>query len=326
MSLQNWDPKSNHRDIMPIITPAYPSMNSSYNVGQPQLRRIQEELNNSLHLLNKIGNGESKWSTLFQGSDFFRQHMHYLQIDIIARNAKDFRSWFGLCESRMRILIAGLDSPELGVQAFPFAQFFHQKIERTNQAEISCSAPDQGQIHISSFFIALRFFYGVDNVDLKSCTSEFLYKVNAWEDRKYGMDLTINHVLQPNLPSFVFEEVKEIQKKKKSLNTLRDSTNTQTQEIDLPEKLLSINELEDAPILCDIDNHKETSKPEQSFGSTSLPRNPSTTKKVIDVPMMYNSNEKKDIEKPERSCHSPPFPPNPSPMKKARPSSKVRKI
>jgi len=326
MSLKNWDPKSNHRDIMPIITPAYPSMNSSYNVGQPQLRRIQEELNNSLYLMNKIGSGESKWLKLFQGSDFFRQHVHYLQVDIIARNAKDFRSWFGLCESRMRILIAGLDSPELGVQAYPFAQFFHQKIEITNKTGVPSSAPDQERMHTSSFFIALRFFYGADNVDLKSCTSEFLYKVNAWEDRGYGMDLTINHVLQPNLPSFVFEEVNKRQRKKMSLNLLRDSTNVPDKEMESPEKVLNNNEQKDVPILCDMDNSKETSKAEHLFDCPSLPQNPSTTKKAGDVPMMYNTNVKKEMEKPYRPCNSPPLPPNPSPMKKARPCSKIRQI
>ena len=39
-----WNPKINSKDgahIMPIITPAYPSMNSSYNVGLPQFRLIQ---------------------------------------------------------------------------------------------------------------------------------------------------------------------------------------------------------------------------------------------------------------------------------------------
>jgi poly(A) polymerase len=36
-----WNPLNNFKDslsIMPIITPAYPAMNSAYNVAQPQFR------------------------------------------------------------------------------------------------------------------------------------------------------------------------------------------------------------------------------------------------------------------------------------------------
>lgn len=40
-----WNPVTNPRDkahLMPIITPAYPAMNSSYNVGEPQMRLIRQ--------------------------------------------------------------------------------------------------------------------------------------------------------------------------------------------------------------------------------------------------------------------------------------------
>lgn len=78
-----WNPKQNRRDgmhIMPIITPAYPSMNSSYNVGIPQMRRIQMEMCAADQIVRAIELGETKWSELFRGSDFFRQHVHFLQV------------------------------------------------------------------------------------------------------------------------------------------------------------------------------------------------------------------------------------------------------
>lgn len=40
-----WNPVTNPWDkahLMPIITPAYPAMNSSYNVGEPQMRLIRQ--------------------------------------------------------------------------------------------------------------------------------------------------------------------------------------------------------------------------------------------------------------------------------------------
>jgi len=186
-----WDPNENYRDsthLMPIITPCYPPMNSSYNVGEPQLRRLRDELNRASQLSKEILSGRKTWEVLFEGNDFFEQHANYVQVNIIGTNEDEFRSWFGLCESRMRLLIAGLESPIAGVSAYPFAKFFHSQKE-------GC---------VSSFFIALRFSHSTKRIDLGPLVADFLRVINDWEGRTLGMDLTIHLVSKQNLPTFVF--------------------------------------------------------------------------------------------------------------------------
>lgn len=196
-----WDPVNNFRDkkhLMPIITPCYPSMNSSYNVGEPQLRRLKEEMTRANKLCNDVARGKKAWDVLFEGNSFFTQHATYVQVDITATNQDDFRAWFGLCEARIRLLIVGLESPDYGVEAYPFAKFFQRQPD------------DESSHYVASFFIALRFADGAQLVDLGPLATDFLNIVNSWEKRSSTMDLTMNVVMQRNLPSFVFEGNEEI--------------------------------------------------------------------------------------------------------------------
>mmetsp|Transcript_13865 Transcript_13865/g.30210 ORF Transcript_13865/g.30210 Transcript_13865/m.30210 type:complete len:608 (-) Transcript_13865:1410-3233(-) len=193
-----WDPNENFRDskhMMPIITPCYPQMNSSYNVGEPQLRRLHDELWRASKLSDEILSGRKKWGVLFEGNDFFKQHTNYLQVNIVGTNEDEFRSWFGICEARMRLLIAGLESPSAGVRAYPFAKFFHRR---------------EGEKYVSSFFIALRFAQIAKKINLGPLVTDYLQVVNSFEGRGRGMDLTIHLVSKKDLPSFVFaaDEVK----------------------------------------------------------------------------------------------------------------------
>mmetsp|Transcript_9883 Transcript_9883/g.15206 ORF Transcript_9883/g.15206 Transcript_9883/m.15206 type:complete len:664 (+) Transcript_9883:37-2028(+) len=207
LPLPVWNPKQNPRDgthIMPIITPAYPSMNSSYNVGIPQLRRIQMEMCEADQIVASIEAGTSTWSQLYQGNDFFRRHSNFLQINITANNRAEFLEWFRLCESRLRILIACLESPEYGVQAYPFAKFFDRKYDRSGRC-LGAGKSEEDCKHEACFFVALRFGRGVENVYFRYGTSEFLHKVNTWEGRRLGMDCAIELVHECDLPAFVFD-------------------------------------------------------------------------------------------------------------------------
>jgi hypothetical protein len=90
------------------------------------------------------------------------------------------------------------------VEVFPFANFFPRKYD-TSGVLAGAGISDEDCKTESCFFMALRFAYGVANVDLRYSTQEFLHKVNSWEGRRLGMDLTIEHVMQKDLPTYLYE-------------------------------------------------------------------------------------------------------------------------
>ncbi|CAL5362619.1 unnamed protein product [Camellia sinensis] len=96
LGLQVWDPRRYPKDkfhLMPIITPAYPCMNSSYNVSSSTLRIMTEE---------------------------FQRGNEMCEIDVTAANIDDLRKWKGWVESRLRQLTL---KREQGVQAKEGKQF-----------------------------------------------------------------------------------------------------------------------------------------------------------------------------------------------------------
>lgn len=176
--------------------PNYDAVNASYNVGIPQQRRIQEEFVRAVFLM---GRREENWRSVFEPTDFFERHANFLQITIRAGNPEDFLKWLQLCESRLRILIAGIDSAA-EVSAWPFAHFMKRDFVPEAASETSSEASvDFAKEAV--FFIGLRFAPGVESLNLKQYSSEFLYShINSWEGRKPGMDFLMAHVLQQDLP------------------------------------------------------------------------------------------------------------------------------
>ncbi len=121
---------------------------------------------------------------------------------MIGTNEEEFRSWFGLCESRMKLLIVGLESPIDGVQAYPYAKFFHRREKKGMEDEID----DWNIKYVTSHFIALRFAHTSKRVDLGPLVMDYLKVVNSFEGRTPGMDLTMCIVSKADLPSYVFAD------------------------------------------------------------------------------------------------------------------------
>lgn len=107
-----WDPRINIQDryhLMPIITPAYPQQNSTFNVSSSTSKVIQNAFKESMEITDEIMLGNAMWEKLFQPPNFFLKYRHFIVLLVSSATAEDHLEWCGLIESKIRILIGNLE-------------------------------------------------------------------------------------------------------------------------------------------------------------------------------------------------------------------------
>ncbi|XP_069591144.1 poly(A) polymerase alpha isoform X2 [Ranitomeya imitator] len=128
LNLPVWDPRVNPSDryhLMPIITPAYPQQNSTYNVSVSTRMVMVEEFKQGLSITDEILLGKADWSKLFEAPNFFQKYKHYIILLASAPTEKQHLEWVGLVESKIRILVGSLEKNEfitlahVNPQSFP---------------------------------------------------------------------------------------------------------------------------------------------------------------------------------------------------------------
>lgn len=110
-----WDPRSNPADryhLMPIITPAYPQQNSTFNVSCSTRTIMKEEFDIGLKVTSDALIGKSNWDALFQQPNFFSKYKHYIVLSALSNCEEDHLEWIGLVESKIRILVSNLENAQ----------------------------------------------------------------------------------------------------------------------------------------------------------------------------------------------------------------------
>ncbi|KAL3824407.1 hypothetical protein ACJIZ3_020436 [Penstemon smallii] len=195
-----WDPRKNPWDrnhLMPIITPAYPCMNSSYNVSSSTLRVMVEQFQFGKGICEDIELNKAQWSALFEPYLFFDSYKNYLQVDIIAADLDDLRAWRGWVESRLRQLTLMIERDTSGkLQCHPYP---HVYVDSTRP----CSH--------CAFFMGLQRKQGEaiqegQQFDIRQTVEEFRHQINSYLYWKPGMEIYVSHVRRKQLPSYVFPE------------------------------------------------------------------------------------------------------------------------
>ncbi|KAK3873200.1 hypothetical protein Pcinc_021769 [Petrolisthes cinctipes] len=198
-----WDPRVNVQDrfhLMPIITPAYPQQNSTFNTSQSTRAVMVEEFKAGLQITEDIMLGKATWDKLFQPPNFFNKYRHYLVVIAGARTAEDHLEWYGLVESKIRHLISSLEhNPAI-------------KTVHINPATFTCCDPEYAQTPHSSWFLGVEFNKSENiNIDLTNDINKFVevvYKQSTYNKAyKEGMEVNCKYVKRKQLGQYLTQEV-----------------------------------------------------------------------------------------------------------------------
>jgi poly(A) polymerase len=119
--------QTDRKHLMPIITPAYPSMCATHNITDSTKKIILKELHRGGDICDKIMTGKLNWSELFTRHTFFtKDYKYYLSVVASSTNKDAQNVWSGLVESKLRQLVIALDWQGVVEVAHPFNKGFER--------------------------------------------------------------------------------------------------------------------------------------------------------------------------------------------------------
>ncbi|XP_034936162.1 poly(A) polymerase type 3 isoform X2 [Chelonus insularis] len=193
-----WDPRINMSDryhLMPIITPAYPQQNSTFNVSMSTRTIMKEAFEHGLAITQEIMLGKAPWDKLFDPPNFFSKYKHYIVLLAKSASAEDQLEWCGLVESKLRHLIGTLERNP------------HITLAHVNPEGFPPLNPDDGPF-CSMWFIGLLFAKSENlNVDLTYDIKSFVENIELQAEQlnmlKDGMWVEAKHVKRKDLGKYV---------------------------------------------------------------------------------------------------------------------------
>lgn len=208
----------NHmRQVAPVITPAYPAMNSTLSVSRQTLQILHEEFCRGHEILDNLwkrhqaGNlkSGSDFGQLFEPSDFFISYPYYLSICTVGPTESDAQSWTGFVESRMRKLVSDMLGKSLPLSKI---QLWPKKIQACVADRTALLTHDQRRNSVT-------YFVGF-NVDVLRMRGNHLdierqmQNFQNWELSKFqplvnGMDVLVKAFKVKELPLICFQDIYE---------------------------------------------------------------------------------------------------------------------
>ncbi|CAD6199563.1 unnamed protein product [Caenorhabditis auriculariae] len=107
-----WDPRTKPGDryhLMPILTPAFPEQNSTFNVTNSTRTILVNELKEGLEICKEISDHGASWTRLFEEVNFFSRYKHFISLLCAAPTEEEHLIYSGFVESKIRHLVGSFE-------------------------------------------------------------------------------------------------------------------------------------------------------------------------------------------------------------------------
>lgn len=223
LGFQVWDPRTSVADRfhqMPIITPAYPQQNSTFNVSVSTRSVIQSEFERGYQVTEEIMMTKATWDKLYEEPHFFYKYRHFLVLLVCSQSAEDHLEWCGLVESKIRYLIGNLErSPHISLAHVNPKCFDRPKgASAANGNAMEANDKFYTATFCSMWFIGMNFKKSENlNVDLTDNIHNFTNLVYRHASsnhlQKEGMEIEVKHVRRKQLSTFLDKDTLERERK-----------------------------------------------------------------------------------------------------------------
>ena len=190
MGFKVWNPKLHASDryhLMPIVTPSFPCMNSTYNVTETTKRILISEFARGAEVMGAFAEekgSETVLNKLVRSPPFLSLFNYYIVVDVYCGSETAFNKLKGFVESRVRMFLKYLESSS-GIQSVrPWPKEF--------------DANDTQGVHRTMWLVGLSFpptKAGVSTVtDLRHPFALFHEKLNDWAEKdnfQEGTDFSV---------------------------------------------------------------------------------------------------------------------------------------
>jgi len=203
-----WNPRTNPADrqhVMPVITPAFPAMNSTHNVTETTKRILLDEFRRGYEVVKGAEAQKSSWMEVHEPFPFFQTFHQYLCLEILAKSEEVYHKLGGWVESKLRALTKQLDVYDGGS--------ISGLVVRPNPERYDLGGTDADWRLGCGIFFALSFFkdqgaFLSQTVDLRPALSQFVDVISQWSEKDSYVGqflIRMRRVPTSSLPRYALE-------------------------------------------------------------------------------------------------------------------------